>query len=473
MNHKDHKVFAEKCGVFGIFGHEEAAAFTVLGLHALQHRGQEAAGIVSTDGKSFYIHRAHSHVGEGFGEAAVVAKLKGTAALGHNRYATSGGITTIQPLFAELSAVGGCALAHNGDLTNALSLRKSLVKRGCLFQSAVDTELFIHLLALSKSDGLLNRLSDALHQVEGAYSLAILTKDRLIGVRDPYGVRPLVLGRLGKASIVCSETCALDIIGAEFVRDIEPGEVVVIDKKGIKSYHPFLSTNPHFCIFEYVYFSRPDSVIEGKSVYNVRKRIGAGLAAEGPAPNADLVVPVADSGVAAALGYAAATGLPFDLGLIRNHYVGRTFIEPSQKIRHLGVRLKHNANRAVIEGKKIVLVDDSIVRGTTSQKIITMMRTAGAKEIHMRIGAPPMRHSCFYGVDTPRRRNLIAARKDPQQIAKMLKVDSLVFLSLEGLRKAVSGDEKTTFCEACFSGDYPIPLVDKNLAKDGRPLLVD
>ena len=465
------KVFAEKCGVFGIYGHEDAAAFTVLGLHALQHRGEAAAGIVSTDRKSFYMHRAYSHVGDGFGSEQVVSKLKGDAALGHNRYATRGGISTIQPLFAELE-FGGCALSHNGDLTNAVTLRKSLVKRGCLFQSEVDTELFIHLLALSKSDGLLNRLSDALHRVEGAYSMAILTKDRMIGVRDPHGVRPLVLGKLDKATIICSETCALDIIGAEFVRDVKPGEVVVVDEKGVNSYYPFLSTNPHFCIFEYVYFSRPDSVIEGRSVYDVRKRIGKNLAEEAPA-EADLVVPVADSGMAAALGYANAAALPFDLGLIRNHYVGRTFIEPSRKIRHLGVRLKHNANRAVIEGKRIVLVDDSIVRGTTCQKIITMLRAAGAKEIHMRIGAPPIKHSCFYGVDTPRRRDLIAATKTPEQIAKALKVDSLVFLSLGGLRRAVTGNEEGTFCEACFSGDYPIPLIDKNLAKNDKPLLIE
>ncbi len=466
------KVFAEKCGVFGIYGHQDAAAFTVLGLHALQHRGQEAAGIISTDRKSFYIHRSHSHVGEGFGSEQVVAKLKGEIALGHNRYATRGGLATIQPLFVELE-LGGCALSHNGDLTNAASLRKALVKRGCLFQSEVDTELFTHLLALSKAEGLLNRLSDALHQVEGAYSMVLMTKDKMIGVRDPYGVRPLVLGKLGKATIICSETCALDIIGAEFVRDIRPGEVLLVDKKGMRSYQPFLSTNPHFCIFEYVYFSRPDSVVEGRSVYHVRKRIGKNLAAEAPA-KADLVVPVADSGVAAALGYAEAAGLPFDLGLIRNHYVGRTFIEPAQKIRHLGVRLKHNANKAVIEGKKIVLVDDSIVRGTTCQKIVTMLRAAGAKEIHMRIGAPPIRHSCFYGVDTPRRRNLIAASKTPEQIAKALKVNSLVFLSMEGLRRAVlNGDGNTNFCEACFSGDYPIPLIDRNLEKNKQPLLAE
>ena len=451
-------IYSEKCGVFGIYGSDEAAAFTALGLHALQHRGQEAAGIVSTNGKVFHSHRCYGNVGDNFGSAEVVNKLKGSAAIGHNRYATSGGLSTIQPLFAELDT-GGVALSHNGDLTNAATLRRDLVAKGCLFQSQVDTELFVHLLARSKSNGLLNRLSDALHQVEGAYSLVLLTRNKMIGVRDPHGVRPLVLGKLGEATIICSESCALDIIGAEYVRDVKAGEVIVADKNGIRSYKPFLSTDPHFCIFEYVYFSRPDSIVEGNSVYQVRKKIGKQLAQESPV-EADLIVPIADSGVPAALGFAEATGIRFDMGLIRNHYVGRTFIEPTQRIRNLGVRLKHNANSAVIKGKRVILVDDSIVRGTTSKKIVEILRKAGATQVHLRVGAPPIKHSCFYGVDTPKRNHLIAAHKSVKQIAELVGADSLAFLTLAGLRKAVG--KSNGFCEACFSGDYPIPLIDQN-----------
>ena len=391
----------EECGVFGIYGHPEAAALVALGLHALQHRGQEAAGIVSHDGRHFHSHKGMGKVGDNFSTEEVIKSLQGNAAVGHNRYATTGGtvLRNVQPIFADL-ANGGLAVAHNGNLTNASTLRRRLVLEGSIFQSTMDTEVIIHLIANSKKTRIVDCLVDAMSKISGAYSLVALTSKKLIGMRDPYGVRPLVLGKLDNAYILSSESCALDIIGAEFIRDVSPGEVVVIDEGGISSHFPFSTPPKRFCIFEHIYFARPDSVVEGRSVYEVRKSIGSELARENPV-DADLVIPVPDSGTPAAIGYAQESGIPFDLGIIRNHYVGRTFIEPTDQIRHLGVKLKHNANRNIIDGKRVVLVDDSIVRGTTSTKIVQMVREAGAREVHMRIASPPTTHSCFYGVDTP------------------------------------------------------------------------
>ncbi|MBX6320949.1 MAG: amidophosphoribosyltransferase [Rhodospirillaceae bacterium] len=454
----------EECGLFGIYRHEEAAPHAVLGLHALQHRGQEAAGIVTFDGTRFNAHRDLGHVGDIFASEAVMARLRGHAAIGHVRYATTGEtvLRNVQPLFADLES-GGFAIAHNGNLTNAYALRRELVRRGALFQSTTDTEVITHLMATSGRSGLVDRFIDALQQIEGAYALVALGSDVLIGVRDPLGVRPLVLGRLGEAWILASETCALDIIGAEFVRDVEPGEVVVVDANGLRSLHPFPRRPRRFCIFEHIYFSRPDSVVEGNSIYEVRKRIGAELARESAVP-ADVVIPVPDSGVPAALGYAQESGIPFELGIIRNHYVGRTFIEPTDHIRHLGVRLKHNANRARIAGQRVILVDDSIVRGTTSKKIVEMVRAAGAAEVHMRVSSPPTTHPCFYGIDTPQRRELLAARHDVAEMARILNVDSLAFVSIDGLYRAMGearrNPARPQYCDACFTGDYPTPLTD-------------
>ena len=454
----------EECGVFGIWGHPDAAALTALGLHALQHRGQEAAGIVSYDGEQFHSHRALGHVGDAFGAETVIRQLKGPFAVGHNRYSTTGDtmLRNVQPLFAEF-AFGGLAIAHNGNLTNAFQVRRDLVQSGCLFQSTMDTEVIVHLIATSRETTVVDRVVDALRKVEGAYSLVCLTRKKLIGVRDPYGVRPLVLGRLDDAYILASETCALDIIGADFIRDIEPGEIVIIDKHGINSIHPFPPVQRRFCIFEYIYFARPDSRIEGQNVYAARKRIGAQLAIESGVP-ADCVVPVPDSGVPAALGYAAQAGIPFELGIIRNHYVGRTFIEPTDQIRHLGVKLKHNANSGQLKGKRVILVDDSIVRGTTSKKIVEMVRSAGAREVHMRIASPPTTHSCFYGIDTPERSKLIAAQHDIAEIASSIGVDSLAYLSMDGLYRAMGEDGRQDtapqYCDACFTGEYPIRLTD-------------
>ena len=459
----------EECGVFGIHGLPDAAAHTALGLHALQHRGQEAAGIVTYDGEQFHNHRALGLVGDNFGSEQVIGWLPGALAIGHNRYSTTGGtiLRNVQPLFAEFE-FGGLAIAHNGNLTNAYGVRKSLVKRGCIFQSTMDTEVIIHLIATSLYSTVVDRMVDALKQVEGAYAIVALTQEALIGVRDPLGIRPLVLGRLGDAFILASESCALDIIGAEFDRDVEPGEVVVIDADGLHSIKPFIRSPARFCIFEYIYFSRPDSTVGGKNVYDVRKRIGAELARESPVP-VDMVVPVPDSGVPAGLGYAEEAGVPFELGIIRNHYVGRTFIEPSDQIRHLGVKLKHNANAAKFKGKRVVLVDDSIVRGTTSLKIVEMVRGAGASEVHLRISSPPTAHSCFYGIDTPESSELLASNFDVEAMGRHIGVDSLAFISIDGLYRAVGGTprdvETPQFCDACFTGAYPIPLTDR----DGGP----
>jgi amidophosphoribosyltransferase len=461
----------EECGVFGVFGADSAAALTALGLHALQHRGQEAAGIVTLDNGQFHAHRALGHVGDTFSGSDIIRQLPGRMAVGHNRYSTSGGTLTrnIQPLFAEF-AFGGLAMAHNGNLTNAFTLKKQLVRRGCLFQSTTDTEVIVHLLAIGKDETITDRLKTALLQVQGAYSLITLSDEGLIGVRDPSGVRPLVLGKLGDAWILASETCALDIIGADYLRDVAPGEMVQISERGVESTFPFAPQPSRFCIFEYIYFARPDSVLGGKSVYEMRKNIGRELAAESGVI-ADVVIPVPDSGVPAALGYAEAAALPFELGIIRNHYVGRTFIEPTDQIRHLGVKLKHNANRAFLKGKRVILVDDSIVRGTTSVKIVDMVRQAGATEVHMRIASPPTTNPCFYGVDTPHKDKLLAARHSIAEMGQFIGADSLAFISMDGLYRAMGerrrNAEAPQYCDACFTGDYPLPLTDQ--LGDGVP----
>lgn len=470
--------FHEECAVYGVYGISDAAAHVALGLHALQHRGQEACGIVSVDQGEFFIHRSLGQVGRVFGsDSAMVEQLKGDAAIGHNRYATTGesSLRNVQPLFADLD-VGGVAIAHNGNITNALTLRREFVNQGRLFQSTSDTEIILHLIAAAKGT-IVERLIDSLKRLEGAWSLVCQSRSRLIGVRDPHGFRPLVLGRLGKGWILSSETCGLDIIGAEYVRDIEPGEVVVIEASGITSLKPWHQTQRrHFCIFEYVYFSRPDSVVEGRSVYEARRLIGQQLAKEAY-QEADIVVPIPDSGVPSALGYAEQSGLPFQFGIIRNHYVGRTFIEPTDNIRHLGVRLKHNANRHILEGKRVILVDDSVVRGTTSKKIVTMVRQAGAREVHLRIASPPTINSCYFGVDTPKRQDLLAANHSLEEMNQQIGTDSLAFVSIDGLYRALGYQARSPhpdqrgFCDACFSSEYPINLHDLNSKEaDSRQL---
>ena len=457
--------FHDECGVFGIYDHPDAAAHTALGLHALQHRGQESAGIVVYDGEQFHSHRALGLVGDNFNTPATMDRLSGNVAIGHVRYSTSGNtvIRNVQPLFAEFK-FGGLAVAHNGNLTNAYDVRRQLVDRGCLFQSTSDTETIIQLIAISEYGRVIDRLTDALSQVEGAYSLVAITQKKLIGARDPWGIRPLILGRIGDSYVLTSETCALDIIGADFVRDIESGEIVIIDEMGLHSVKPFNKRQQRFCIFEYIYFARPDSHLEGRNVYDVRKSIGAELARESHV-DANVVVPVPDSGVPSAIGYAQEAGVPFELGIIRNHYIGRTFIEPTDQIRHLGVRLKHNANTGYLKGKRVVLIDDSIVRGTTSMKIVEMVRSAGAKEVHMRISSPPTTHSCFYGIDTPEKQELLAGRYDIQGMADLINVDSLAFISIDGLYRSVGlkgrNNDTPQFCDACFSGDYPIDPTDR------------
>lgn len=454
----------EECGVFGIYNHADAAALTALGLHALQHRGQEAAGIVSFDGTRFHSERRLGLVGDAFSEAAVIDKLKGGQAIGHVRYSTTGEtiLRNVQPLFAELHG-GGFAVAHNGNLTNGLTLRRNLVRDGAIYQSTSDTEVLLHLVARSRKTSFVERFIEAIRQIEGAYAFVGMTNKKLIGARDPLGIRPLVLGDLDGAPILTSETCALDIIGAKFVREIENGEVVIISESGIESHKPFPPMQERPCIFEYIYFARPDSVVKGRSIYERRKAMGAVLAQESPA-NADVVVPVPDSGVPAALGYAQASGIPFELGIIRNHYVGRTFIEPTQKVRELGVKLKHSANRSVVEGKSIVLVDDSIVRGTTSFKIVKMMREAGAKEVHFRISSPPITHPDYYGIDTPDRDKLLAATHSLEEMRQFVGADSLAFISVDGLYRAMGHERRDAarpqFTDHCFTGDYPTSLTD-------------
>jgi len=464
----------EECGVFGVFNHSDAAALTALGLHALQHRGQEAAGIVTFNGKQFNAERRLGLVGDHFSKQGTMDRLHGHASIGHVRYSTTGGtiLRNVQPLFADLAG-GGFAVCHNGNLTNALTLRQQLIHDGAICQSTSDTEIILHLVAQSRRPRLVEKFIDALRAIEGAYSLVALSNKKLIGARDPLGIRPLVLGDLDGSPILASETCALDIIGAKFVREIENGEVVVITDAGIESLHPFPKRTPRPCVFEYIYFSRPDSIVGGRSVYAVRKEMGRQLARETPC-EADVVIPVPDSGVPAAIGYAQESGIPYELGIIRNHYVGRTFIEPTQQIRALGVKLKHSANRMAIEGKRIILVDDSIVRGTTSVKIVKMMYEAGAREVHMRVASPPIAHPDFYGIDTPDQRKLLAATHTLEEMRAYIAVNTLAFLTVDGLYKAMGYDNRDPvhpqLTDHCFTGDYPTPLTDKHGKSSPRQL---
>jgi amidophosphoribosyltransferase len=472
----DGDTLREECGVFGIYGHPDAAAITALGLHALQHRGQEAAGIVSFDGHVFHLERKLGLVGDSFSDRNTIERLEGLSAIGHVRYSTTGEtvLRNVQPLFAELDG-GGFAVAHNGNLTNGLTLRRNLIRDGAICQSTTDTEVIVHLVARSRQDRVIDRFVEAIQQIEGAYALVAMTNKKLIGARDPLGIRPLVIGELDGRYILASETCALDIIGARFVRDVENGEVVVISDEGIESLRFAAKQAPRPCIFEYIYFARPDSVVNGRSVYDVRKGMGRELALESPA-DADVVIPVPDSGVPAALGFAQTCGIPYELGIIRNHYVGRTFIQPTQSVRELGVRMKHSANRAAIAGKRIVLVDDSLVRGTTSVKIVRMMREAGAKEVHFRIASPPITHPDFYGIDTPEKEKLLAATHDLEAMRQYIGADSLAFLSIEGIYRSMGetgrNPAQPQFTDHCFTGDYPTPLTDLSVATPRRLALL-
>ena len=449
--------FHDECGVFGVFNHAEAAKMTYLGLYALQHRGQEAAGIASTDGANIHIHKAMGLVQEIF-TPDVISHLPGAVAIGHTRYSTAGdkSLMNAQPVVIDCNK-GKLAVAHNGNLTNAMELRLKLEHRGSIFQTTSDTEVIVHLIARSGARNLSGAIADALNQVEGAYSLVILTRDEIYAIRDPRGFRPLNLGRLDASWIVGSETCAFDLIDAEYVREVEPGEMVRVSRSGIESIH-FAPEKPHqYCIFEHVYFSRPDSIIFGRPVNESRERLGRLLAREHPV-DADIVTPVPDSGVPAAVGYAAESGIPFRMGLIRNHYIGRTFIEPEQAIRDFGVKLKLNPVRRMLEGQRVILVDDSIVRGTTSRKIVRMVRDVGAKEVHVRISCPPTISPCYYGVDTPTREELIASSNSPEEICKFLGADSLGYVSMPALRQAVA-DTESKFCTSCYTGLYPTDLV--------------
>ena len=455
----------EECGVFGISNAEDASALTALGLHALQHRGQEGCGIVTFDGKHYFSEKRFGLVGDNFNKEKVLKKLKGNYAIGHNRYSTTGENTlrNIQPFFADTNA-GGIGVAHNGNLTNSISLRKKLVDEGAIFYTTSDTETIVQLIAKSKRKKTIDKIIDAIFQIQGGYALVMLTQSSLIGVRDPYGIRPLVIGKLNNSYVLASETCALDIIGAKFIREVENGEIVLIEKDQIKSVKPFPPKKIRPCVFEYIYFSRPDSILNNKSAYEYRKNLGIELAKENIL-EADMVVPVPDSGNAAALGFAQHLGMKFELGLIRNHYVGRTFIEPSQKIRSLGVKLKLNANQSAINGKKIILIDDSLVRGTTSHKIIKMLYDAGAKEVHVRIACPEIKFPDFYGVDTPTKKELLAANKTNEEICQYIGAKSLNFLSLEGLYKAMGFDKRNNnypqLTDHYFTGDYPVKPIDE------------
>ena len=469
----------EECGVFGVLGHDDAAALTALGLHALQHRGQEAAGIVTHDDEQFRAERHLGLVGDHFSSADTIAQLSGPNAVGHVRYSTSGEtiLRNVQPLFAELEG-GGIAICHNGHFTNAMTLRRQLIKDGAICQSTSDSEVVLQLLARSRQPKIVDRFIEAISQMEGAYSLVALTRKKLIGARDPFGIRPLVLGDFNGAPILASETCALDIIGAKFIREVENGEVIVCTPGGIESYFPFGKRPARPDIFEYIYFSRPDSVLGGRSVYDVRKNFGRQLALEAPV-EADVIVPVPDSGVPAALGYSQESGIPFELGIIRNHYVGRTFIQPNQAIRTLGVKLKHSANRSQIEGKRVVLIDDSLVRGTTSVKIVQMIRDAGAPEVHFRLSSPPIRYSDYYGIDTPVREKLLAAKYNLEEMRSYIGADTLAFLSVDGVYRAMGhesrDDAQPQFTDHCFTGDYPTPLTDLSREDDvpSQPRLVE
>ena len=461
---EDEDRLREYCGVFGIFDHPDAAVYTALGLHALQHRGQEAAGIVSFDGGRFHAERRLGLVGDHFSKESTIKRLPGAAAIGHVRYATTGEtiLRNVQPLFAELNS-GGFAVGHNGNLTNAQTLRRELIEEGALFQSTSDTEVILHLVARSRRTKLMDRFIEALRQIEGAYALVVLTNRKLIGARDPLGIRPLVIGELEGKYMLASETCALDILGARFVRDVENGEIVSISDAGLESIKPFPRQPARPCIFEYIYFARPDSVVHGRPVYDVRKAMGSQLARERKI-DADVVVPVPDSGVPAALGYSREAGIPFELGIIRNHYVGRTFIQPTQSVREIGVRLKHSANRSVVAGKRVILIDDSIVRGTTSIKIVQMMRDAGATEVHFLISSPPITNPDYYGIDTPQRDKLLAATHTLDEMREWIGCDSLAFLSIDGIYRAMGeparNNKQPQFTDHCFTGDYPTALTD-------------
>ena len=455
----------EECGVFGVFNHIDASALTALGLHALQHRGQESCGIVSYDGKNYYSERRLGLVGDNFTKENTLQKLPGNFAIGHNRYSTTGApvFRNIQPFFADLYT-GGISIAHNGNLTNSITLREKMIKDGAIFQTTSDTETIVQLIARSKRSKTIDKVIDSLFQIQGGYALVILTNKKLIGVRDPYGIRPLVLGKLKNSYILASETCALDIIGATYIRDIENGEIVVITDSGIESIKPFSKIKARPCIFEYIYFARPDSIMSNKSVYEFRKNFGEQLAKESHV-EADLVSPVPDSGIPAAIGYSRESKIPFELGLIRNHYVGRTFIEPTQQIRQLGVKLKHNPNISIIKNKKIILVDDSIVRGTTSKKIVQMMYDAGAKEVHMRVSSPPIVYPDFYGIDTPDKDQLLASNMNLDEMTKFIGVKTLKFLSIDGIYRAMGYKNRNNlspeFTDHYFTGDYPIVPLDQ------------
>jgi amidophosphoribosyltransferase len=452
----------DECGVFGIFGTEEASVLTTLGLHSLQHRGQEGAGIVSFDGQNFHSVRKQGLVGDNFNNTDILSQLPGKTAIGHVRYSTTGESKpeNLQPLFANL-AMGGFACAHNGNLTNTFSIKKQLVESGSIFQTSSDTEIILQLVARSRKKKLIDKLTDALSQIQGAYSLIILTNKKLIGVRDPLGIRPLVLGDKNGSPVLASETCALDMIGAKYIRDVENGEIVVITDSGIESIKPFNKIPERPCIFERIYFASPDSIVDNKTVYTYRKSLGEQLAIENKI-SADVIVPIPDSGVSAAIGFSQKSSIPFELGIIRSHYVGRTFIEPSQTIRQFGVKLKHSVNKSCIENKRVILIDDSIVRGTTANKIVKMVFEAGAKEVHLGISCPPIKHPDFYGIDTPNYSELIASKFNLEEMTKIVGANSLFFLSLNGTYKAMGFNERNTkspqFTDHCFTGDYPIDV---------------
>ena len=454
----------EECGVFGIFDNKDAAALTALGLHALQHRGQEGCGIVTFDGKNFYAERRLGLVGDNFTKGKVLEKLPGDYAIGHNRYSTTGNnlIKNVQPFFADLHT-GGISIAHNGNLSNARHIRRELVKNGSIFQTTSDTETIVQLIAKSKRSKITDKIIEALFQIQGGYALAMLTNKKLIGIRDPFGIRPLVIGKLNKSYVLASETCALDIIDAKFVREVENGEIVIITENGLESIKPFPKMKERSCIFEYIYFSRPDSIINNVSVYEYRKKLGAELAKESYI-DSDLIIPVPDSGVPAAIGYSEEVKKNVELGIIRNHYVGRTFIEPIQKIRSLGVKLKHSINKPLIKDKSLILIDDSLVRGTTSVKIIKMLYEAGAKEVHLRIASPPIKYPDYYGVDTPNKDELLASRFNLEDMRKFINAKTLQFLSIEGLYRSMGYKKRNSsypqFTDHCFTGDYPVKPID-------------
>ncbi len=454
----------EECGVFGIFDNKDAAALTALGLHALQHRGQEGCGIVTFDGKNFYAERRLGLVGDNFTKGKVLEKLPGNYAVGHNRYSTAGNnlINNVQPFFANLHT-GGISIAHNGNLCNAKHLRRELVKNGSIFQTTSDTETIVQLIAKSKRSKTIDKIIDSLFKIQGGYALTILTEKKLIGIRDPFGIRPLIIGKLDRSYVLTSETCALDIIGAKFVREVKNGEMVVVTKTGLESINPFPKIKERPCIFEYIYFSRPDSTINNVSVYEYRKRLGAELAKETHIES-DLVIPVPDSGVPAAIGYAEKIKKTVELGIIRNHYVGRTFIEPTQQIRSFGVKLKHNINKSLVKNKSLILIDDSLVRGTTSVKIIKMLYDAGAKEIHLRIASPPIKYPDYYGVDTPNQNELLASKLNMEEMRRFINATTLQFLSIEGLYKSLGHEKRNSsyaqFTDHCFTGEYPVKPID-------------